>query len=262
MAKLNDIKLAFSSYREAFELMFTKKFWYFLLIPLLVSVLLLLFWNAIAGVGSDFFYSFLDAKLSQYDFWNNIDGIIKNALDIIIRVFFFFLFASMGGYVVLFIMSPVFSILSEKTENYINGSTYKFEFKRFLWETFRGIVVALRNMFLQTLVTLSLLVLTFVPLMGFFTPILIFISSSYFYGLSFADYAMERKRISIGASFRYLNSNFALVCLLGAVFALCLYIPYFSFIICSFFSLFSAMASTIAIEKKMLNRPNCNKIQL
>ena len=60
----------------------------------------------------------------------------------------------------------------------------------------RGIKLALRNMLWQTVYTVSILILSFIPLVGWITPLLALIVECYYLGFSMLDYSCERNKLS------------------------------------------------------------------
>ena len=159
------------------------------------------------------------------------------------------IFVAFGGYIVLVVMSPVYSWLSERTEAHLTGREFPFSFRQFAWEIFRGILIALRNMIFQLFISFVLFLCSFIPLVGVIAPFAIFFTSAYFYGFAFIDYAIERKRFNVRQSVRYVNKNIGLVTGIGTVFALALMIPALSLAACCFVSLLSVIAGTIAVER-------------
>lgn len=131
------------------------------------------------------------AGISWLDWLNKGVGFI---IRILIRLFYFFLFAVWGGYIVMVVMSPVYSWLSERVGSRLSGVRYSFSFKQLLWEIGRGIWVAVRCMLFQTVLMLFLFFCVVSSRNRFGTPVLTFIVSAYFYGFAFMDYAIERKR--------------------------------------------------------------------
>ncbi len=74
-------------------------------------------------------------------------------------------------YIWLIVGSPVFGYLSEKTESIIEGKDYPFSFKQLMKDIVRGVRLALRNALWQTVYTFTLLILSFVPILGWVTPL-------------------------------------------------------------------------------------------
>lgn len=241
------------AYGRAFEILFSRKFWWFLLLPVLVLLLLFIGGNLLVSYAGDSLYGLIETRIQSWvsgiswlQWVNNATGIL---IKIILKLIYFFLFIAFGGYIVLIVMSPVYSWLSERTEAHITGKEYPFSWGEFFREIFRGILIALWNMFLQLLLTFLFFLLSFIPVIGLISPFAIFFTSAYFYGFSFMDYAIERRRINIRQSVRYVNRNVGTVTGIGTIFALTLMIPWLSIIACCFVSLLSVIAGTVALDK-------------
>ena len=116
----------------------------------------------------------------------------------LVLVFFYF---SLFKYIFLIIGSPLFAYLSEQTEALINGKEYNFNFDRQLVaDMTRGIRVALRNSLWQTVYTVSILILSFIPLIGWITPVISTFVECYYYGFSMLDYSCMRHKLTAPAS--------------------------------------------------------------
>ena len=85
---------------------------------------------------------------------------------IMVQVLLVFFYFSFFKFFFLIVGSPVFAYLSEKTESIIEGRDFPFSFKQLLKDIIRGIKLALRNLLWQTVYTVSILLLSFVPLVG------------------------------------------------------------------------------------------------
>lgn len=188
----------------------------------------------------------------DYGFINNeyVKDTFDFLLKLISRVGFFFLFLFFGGYIIVAIMSPVFSIISEKTEKILTGNDYPFDFFQFLKDIVRGVLLAIRNALLQLLISVLLFFLSFVPLLGFVTPILMFLVSAYFFGFSFMDYAIERQRLSVKDSVKYMRDNKGLVMGNGFIFAVVLLVPFLGVLISGFAAIVSVVAGTLLVAEK------------
>lgn len=240
-------------YSQAAEILFSRKFWWFMLFPVLVLLILIIGGNILTSYAGDSLYGLMEAKIASWvsgiSWLQWVTTTTNILIKIVLKLLYFFLFVAFGGYIILIVMSPVFSWLSERTEAHLTGKEYPFCLRQFVREIVRGILIAIRNMFFQLLVSLILFLFSFIPIVGFLSPIAIFFSSAYFYGFAFMDYAIERKLYQVKQSVRYVNRNFGLVTGIGTVFALCLMIPWFSLIVCSFVSLLAVIAATIAVNR-------------
>lgn len=240
-------------YGPAVTLLFSRKFIGFLIFPFLLLVLL--FWGGewLVSIAGDNLSDLVKVKVASWvegiswlEWLTQLSGFL---IRILLKILYFFLFITFGAYLILIVMSPIYSWLSERTEAHITGKSYPFSIRQLLWEVLRGIGIAVRNMFFQLLITLLLLIFSFIPVIGLLSPFAMFFVSSYFYGFSFVDYAIERKRFNIRQSVKYINKNAGVVTGIGSVFALSLLVPCLSIFLCSLVSLLSVMAGALAVNK-------------
>lgn len=239
------------SYGPAFSLLLTKRFVCFLLFPLLA-------WGLFFGLGA-WLVEWLGAPVGVWihdgiagwvghiGWLHHAGAVVALLFRMLLRIGYFLLFLTIGGYVVLIVLSPVFSWLSERTEKTVTGRAYPADWGRFLRETGRGILIALRNTFLQLLVSVLLFFLSFIPFVGLVSPVLLFLSSAYFYGFSFVDYTIERRYLRVNESVRYVNRNIGFVMGIGLPFAAALLLPFGRFLVCGYVSLVAVMAATMAV---------------
>jgi CysZ protein len=122
----------------------------------------------------------------------------------IVLVFFYF---SLFKYLFLIIGSPVFAYLSEKTESIIEGKDFPFDIKQLAHDIARGIRLALRNTLWQTVYVVSLLLLSFLPLVGWITPVIALFIECYYYGFSMLDYSLERHKLTYTQSINYIGRH-------------------------------------------------------
>lgn len=246
------------AYGEAGRILFSRKFSWFLLFPLVILLLLFIGGNVLVTWGSDSLYHLVETKITAWihgiSWLKWVDSAAGIIIRIVLRILYFFLFIAFGGYIVLIVMSPVYSWLSERTEAHLTGKEYPFSFRQLLWEIGRGILVALRNLFFQLFISAVLFFCSFIPVAGLAVPVAIFFFSAYFYGFSFVDYVIERKKFNVRESVRYVNRNAGVVTGIGTVFALSLMIPWASIVVCSFVSLLSVVAATVAINREEVNK--------
>ena len=231
--------------------------WYFLF-PLILNIILFgLGYASTANLSNKWFVYFTDwINMSSWDFWGSgfLSSTIEFFLFIMVRILFFLIFAYVGGYIVIIFLSPVFAILSEKVESILTGNEFPFVFNQFLKDIWRGVRLALRNLVIELMLTLVLFVLSFIPVVGFFTGITLFFISAYFYGFSFIDFSLERKRMNIKDSVAFVKTNKGLAIGNGTVFSLVLLIPFVGVMISSFLSIVSVTAATIATSEAMVNK--------
>lgn len=242
-----------SAYGEAADILFSRKFRWFLLFPVLILVALFIGGDVFVAWGSDSLYKLVEVKIMDWvsgiSWLQWVGSAAGFLIRIVLKILYFFLFITLGGYIVLIFMSPIYSWLSERTEAHLSGKKHPFSLRQLMWEIFRGILVALRNMAFQLFISLFLFFFSFLPVIGLLVPFALFFLSAYFYGFSFVDYVIERKKFNVRESVKYVNKNAGLVAGIGCMFALALMIPWGNIVACCFVSLLSVVAATVAIHK-------------
>ena len=182
--------------------------------------------------------------IGMYFFWKSSDGAISYISEvlgidkwlarqqssvlsflfilagIVVRLILVFFYFSLFKYLFLIIGSPLFAYLSERTEAIIAGKEFPFSFSQLLKDALRGIKLALRNMMWQTVYSVSILLLSLFPIVGWITPLISLFVECYYYGFSMLDYSCERHKLSPSASIEYIGKRKGLAIGNGLVFYL------------------------------------------
>ncbi len=137
-------------------------------------------------------------------------------LWLLIMLFYFSLFK----YIWLIVGSPVFSYLSERTQAIIEEKEFKTDFKQLIKDIGRGVKLSLRNMLWQTVYTISLLLLSLFPVIGWITPLIALFVECYYYGFSMMDYSCERQKLNASQSVEFIAKHKGLAIGNGLVFYL------------------------------------------
>jgi len=254
MKLVQDITLGLRTYGQAIGYIFRKKLAWFFLFPLLLNILLFMGgWEYIGQLSEatqEFLKGYLD--LEHATFWGaqTLNTLLSGFIWILFKILFFLIFAYFGGYIIIILLSPVFSFLSERTEKIQTGHEYPFQLKQLLRDIFRGVCIATRNLLIELALTILLFLLSFVPVIGWFSAIILFFVSAYFYGFSFMDYALERKKLNLRQSVQFMRENKGIVIANGMIFSLCLVIPFCGVSLSSFAAIVSVVAGTLAIDEK------------
>jgi len=128
---------------------------------------------------------------------------------------------SLFKYLLLIVGSPLFAYMSEKTESIIEGKPFPFQFQQLKKDMLRGIKLSARNSLWQTVYLLTILLLSYIPLIGWLTPAMAVLIECYYYGFSMLDYSMERHQKSPAESIFYISSHKGLAIGNGLVFLSC-----------------------------------------
>ncbi|MFA8436711.1 MAG: EI24 domain-containing protein [Marinifilaceae bacterium] len=253
MKFFQDFGFGLRTYTEALSYIFKKKLAWFFIFPLILNILLFWFGWEYIGQLSDYTQNYLKnwMDLENADFWGSgfLQSLVSGFVWLTFKVMFFLIFAYFGGYIIIILLSPVFSYLSERTEKIKTGADYPFQFRQLLKDIIRGTRIAIRNLLIELALTVLMFILSFIPVIGWFSAILLFFISAYFYGFSFMDYALERKKLSLKESVLFMRNNKGIVIANGFVFSLCLIIPFCGVSFSSFAAIVSVVAGTLAVDE-------------
>ena len=221
---LKDIITAFQSYYLAHMFIIKHRLWKWILIPgiiysLLFCVGIYLFWIS-SGNAIDLLFSLTGLKkwmLTLEESWLKFLFIFGQViLQLVLMLFYFSLFK----YIFLIIGSPLFAYLSEKTEAIMENKEFPFSFNQLLKDIARSVKLVLRNSLWQSVYILSILILSFIPFIGWFTPFFAILIEAYYLGFSMLDYSCERNKLSSSQSIAFISDHKGLAIGNGIVFYL------------------------------------------
>jgi len=178
-------------------------------------------------------------------------------LHLVLMLFYFSLFK----YLFLIIGSPLFAYLSEKTESIIEGKDFPFSFKQLMKDIVRGIKLALRNMLWQTVYTVSILILSFIPLLGWVTPLVALMVECYYLGFSMLDYSCERNKLSTSQSIVFIGRHKGLAIGNGIIFYLMHLIPILGWILAPSYAVIAATISLYNTKTGGITSAGPNNLQ-
>lgn len=238
-----NFKLGISTYFRSFSFIVKNKMMHFYLYPLAFVILFSI--GAATGISalndtiSDWVNGLVQVnEMPGADFWDKTLSFLKNmanyAINFIVWISLIIVFHKLNKYLVLIVMSPVMSVISERTDEIVTGKKYPFEWSQLIKDSWRGVLIALRNLFFEMSITIGLLAINLAitifasPLSVITTPIvtiILFFVGAYYYGFSTMDYTNERYRLTTSESVRYIRRNKGMAISNGSIFALWLAIP-------------------------------------
>ncbi|MCE9538580.1 MAG: EI24 domain-containing protein [Bacteroidetes bacterium] len=237
--------LASKSYIKALSFVIDNGLWIYFIYPLIISILMI--------VGGFSFATSLSNSLEHWILHLPIAAGLNDAawtgflhffLRIGLYIIFFFIYLTLNKYIVLILMSPAMASLSERTEQIISATKHPFNLLQFVKDISRGICIALRNMFIEFGVIILCFMVVWIPIIGWLSPLFLFILSCYFYGFSMVDYTNERRKMNISESVKYMRKNKGLVIGNGCIFSLLFAIPFIGGPISA---ILAPVAATIAV---------------
>lgn len=208
MGFFSELTIGLRAYKKAFKFTNTHQLWGYYIIPAFINLMI------VAGIGWGIYHytadlshvlsGFLGIDEKEGWFWSIIDYTLLLLLYTVIILFF----TKIYKVVMLILLSPVLSILAEKTQIILTGNPTKpFNFSKLLKDILRGISIAIRNLFLEITLMVLLVLLSFIPIFAPVATILLLLVEYYFLGFSMMDYHNEYYDISASESIRMIRKH-------------------------------------------------------
>ncbi len=256
---LKEIITSVQAYFHAHRFIIKHRLWKWILIPGLIYAILFFLgiYLFMKSSNSAIGYMLLKSGLKEWmermeSSWLSFLLIFGQlVLQLVLLLFYFSLFK----YLFLIIGSPLFAYLSEKTESIIEGKDFPFSLKQLMKDILRGIRLALRNMLWQTVYTVSILVLSFVPLVGWVTPLLALLIECYYLGFSMLDYSCERNKLSTAQSILFIGRHKGLAIGNGIIFYMMHILPFIGWILAPSYAVIAATISLYNAKNAGITAP-------
>jgi CysZ protein len=244
---LKEIVISVQSYVKAHAFISKHRLWKWIIVPGLLYMLLFCAGMYFFWISSDNAVAHLSAVIG-IDRWlhhkqNAFLSFVFVMGGIMVRLVLVFFYFSLFKYLFLILGSPLFAYLSEKTEAIIEGKDFPLQIGQLLKDMARGIRVALRNSIWQTVYTLSILILSFFPLIGWITPVISMSVECYYYGFSMLDYSCERHKLSASESAAFIGKRRGLAIGNGLVFYLMHFLPFIGWVLAPSYAVIAATIS-------------------
>ncbi|MBP9098804.1 MAG: EI24 domain-containing protein [Ferruginibacter sp.] len=250
---LKEIIIAIQSYGQAHRFIVKHRLWKWILIPGLIYTILFLIGTYLFLITSNNAIEFVLLKSGiktwldkMQDSWLNWLFIIGQVILWLVLFLFYF---SLFKYIFLIIGSPVFAYLSEKTESIIEEKEFPFSFSQLMLDIARAVKIALRNMLWQTVYVVSILILSFIPLVGWIAPLVSLFTECYYLGFSMLDYSCERKKMNTQQSIEFISRHKGLAIGNGMVFYIMHLVPVIGWLFAPSYAVIAATLSLFHARK-------------
>jgi len=248
MTRFQQIGIGLRTFAQAPGFIFKNKLGWTFLVPVALNIILFvtgqLYIDKLIGSSKEILIELLN--LDRFDFFGGMLGVL---LTFLIEILFLFVFAFIAGYIIIILMSPLLAYLSEKTEEILTGKKSKTNLAQMILDILRGIILAVRNLFLELFFILLVFIAGFIPVIGWFAPVFLFLISSYYYGFSFIDYNNERKRLNISESLSVGRKYKWIAITNGAVFSISLLVPFCGTFVSLFVAIIAVVAAGLAMHQ-------------
>ncbi|CAG5085311.1 EI24 domain-containing protein [Parvicella tangerina] len=220
MKFLKDLKLGYVSYVEAFKFIKKHKLWYYFIFPVLLFL----------GI---YYLGFVFEELKDgIDLESEEIGLIKKIWLLFLRSLYALLavvMLSFMRYILIILLSPILSVVSERVERILTGNKYKFNLKQLIKDIKRALNLAIRNVVWELAIVYGLILCYVVfdlivdfndSADDFITGTIAMLVAFYYYGFGFIDYLMERMRMDLQESVKFVRQHRGFAIALGSVFTL------------------------------------------
>ena len=232
-----------TAYFKVYEVISRLKLWKFFAIPMLISFIVFLMILFISFFFSDAIGNYISS------FWTWDFG--RDTINTLSRIFGGLLITVIGfisfKHITMALSAPFMGPISKIIEDDFNGVVSQTNTSTPSGLLLRGIRISLRNLLRELVLSIPILLFGLIPIIGFFSVILLFLMQAYFAGFGNMDYTLER-HFSYQKSIFYVKNNRGLAIGNGIVFMLFLLIPFVGVILVH---PFSVTAATIVTVKSM-----------
>lgn len=229
------------AYFNTFQLISKLKLWRYFGIPILISVLTAASVGLLAWGLSDNIGAFI-AKIWPWE-WGSVT--FRTISDVIGAIAIVVLGLVLYKHIVMALSAPFMSPVSEKIEYHITGKTPS-KSNSNTTQLLRGIRINVRNLLMELLITIPILLLSFIPVVSILTSVILFLVQSYYAGFGNMDYTLER-HFTYRESISFVSRNKGLALGNGIVFMAMLLIPVLGIILVLPLSVTAASSETVKI---------------
>lgn len=152
-------------------------------------------------------------------------------------------------HIIMALSAPFMAPVSEKIEAHLMGEAKYHKNAKFTTQLWRGIRINARNLFMELLFTIPILLLSFIPIINIFTTVLLFLVQSYYAGFGNMDYTLER-HFDYESSLKFVRSHSGVAIGNGVVFMAMLFLPVIGIIFVLPLSVTASTTETVRLLKE------------
>lgn len=154
---------------------------------------------------------------------HNMNEIIWYMIRLMIEILIATTLMRFAKYLVVIILSPLFSKISQKVEFELTGNRYPFSLPQLLHDIKRSMRLGVRNIMWELFFFTVIFLIGIIGWGDFFeSPVrhILFFISFYYYGFSFMDYVHERLQLNFEQSIQMCRSNRGIAISIGSVYSI------------------------------------------
>tara|TARA_B100000787_G_scaffold71298_1_gene52406 strand:+ start:6626 stop:7363 length:738 start_codon:yes stop_codon:yes gene_type:complete len=244
---IQNIFKGIKAYAGTFKLISSLGLWKYFAIPVLISLVTASLIGVSAWVWSDNIANGIDTLWVWEWGAQGFHTVAEVIGGIVILVFGLILYK----HIVMALSAPFMSPVSSSIERHFLGQQHAHRDTSNASQLWRGIRINVRNLSMELLITIPLLILSLVPVLNIITTVLIFLLQAYYAGFGNMDYTLER-HYGYRESVQFVKKNKGVAIGNGIIFIIMLVIPVIGVILVLPLSVTASSTETIRLiqEKK------------
>ena len=215
MTFFNDLLLGFRSFWKALKFIREHQLYWFMLIPAALM-------PGIYVLGAHVLKRPVETDV------HSVNDIVWFILGQLFQISVALLFMKFTKYLVVILLSPLLTHLSERTERILTGNVYPFDFNQFVRDVKRALRITFRNLLWHYALVMSFVLLVLVVWQEYKDlpiSIVTLVIGFYYYGFSFVDYINERRKLTVEQSIQFMRKHRGLAISIGAGYSLLILLP-------------------------------------
>lgn len=242
---MKNIIIGIKSYGGTLKLISQLGLWKYFAVPMLIS-----FFTAVSiGFAAWGLSDNIGAFISKIWFWEWGSETFRTISDVLGGITIVAIGLILYKHIVMALSAPFMSPVSEKIETHLLGTTHPHRKTTSLSQLWRGIRINFRNLGMELLLTIPILIISFIPVINIFSSVLLYLVQSYYAGFGNMDYTLER-HFEVKDSIQFVRENRGIAIGNGIVFMLMLFIPIVGIILVLPLSVTAATTETVRIIKE------------
>ncbi|QIE59983.1 EI24 domain-containing protein [Rasiella rasia] len=247
---IKNIFKGIKAYAGTFKLINNLGLWKYFAIPIAISFLTALLIGVLAWALSDS----IGSIIAKVWFWEWGSETFRAISDVMGGILIVALGLILYKHIILAVSAPFMSPVSEKIEHHLLGAAHTHRNTTNAAQLWRGVRINTRNLLMEFMFTIPLLLLSFIPVLNIVTSILIFIIQSYYAGFGNMDYTLER-HYTYSESTKFVRNNSGVAIGNGIIFMAMLFIPVLGIILVLPLSVTASTTETVRLIKENKKLP-------
>jgi CysZ protein len=242
---LKNILKGVQAYGGTFKLISQLGLWKYFGVPMLISF----FTAIIIGAAAWGFSDNIGEFIAKIWFWKWGAETFRTISEILGAIIIIAIGLILYKHIVMALSAPFMSPVSEKIEAHLTGNIHTHRNTSNAAQFWRGIRINVRNLLMELILTIPILIIGFIPVVGVISSVLLFLVQSYYAGFGNMDYTLER-HFEVKESVQFVGQNRGIAIGNGMIFMLMLLIPVFGIIFVLPLSVTASTTETVRILKE------------